>query len=89
MKSNLTNVIIAIVAVLSLFGCRNAAKYAPVAGQLLKSAGESIKKWDDKHPTCQTCGGTGEVYYVDDDGNRLSDDFECPTCEGYGFVSIE
>lgn len=89
MLTNLRIIIIALVAALSLFACRNAAKYAPVAGQLLKSAGESIKKWDNKHPTCQTCDGTGEVYYVDGDGNRLSDNFECPTCEGYGFVRIE
>lgn len=83
------DVILVVIAVLSLFSCRNAAKYAPVAGQLLKSAGESIKKWDANHPTCQTCGGTGEVCYVDNEGNRLSENFECPTCEGYGFVSVE
>lgn len=88
MYSRLTCLIIAVVIAFSLSACKNATKIA-AAYQLLHGAQRKIQQWDANHPTCKTCGGSGEVYYIDNDGNRISDDFECPTCKGDGFISNE
>ena len=50
---------------------------------------EKIQQKDAPKNICKTCGGSGEVYYVDNNGNRISDNFECPTCKGDGFISNE
>lgn len=65
-----------------------------VKSKAVKSAGKTIGKSGDdivRHisktsVTCTTCGGHGQVDFVDDDYNYLYTD-ACPDCEGKGTVT--
>lgn len=65
-----------------------------VKSKAVKSVGKTIGKSGDdiaRHiskttVTCSTCGGHGQVDFVDDDYNYLYTD-DCPDCDGKGTVT--